>query len=77
MNKKILNKLNKAYLKMTEAAVYLCQADDDLLTEEPLMVSKNMSLKDTVGQFYKDLNFMKTSLSYTISALKDETDNKD
>ena len=76
MKKKIINKLNKAYLRMTEAAVYLCQADDDLLTEEPLMVSKNMSLKDTVAQFYKDLNYIKTSLSYTISGLTDESEKK-
>lgn len=77
MEKKTINKLNKALIKLTEAATYLCQADDDLLTEPSMMVSKNMTLKETINQMYKDVNFVKTSLTYTISAVNNEIGNTD
>lgn len=51
MKKKTMNKLEKALKKIGEANELLCEANDEIFYEPSEMLTKNMTVQDTISFF--------------------------
>lgn len=72
MKKKILKKLERAFLKIADATDALYDAKDELICEDIKMITRNQSLQDIVKETCSDLEYLKSGLASTLKVLKDE-----
>lgn len=70
MKKKIMNKLEKALKKISEANELLCEANDEIFYEPSEMLTKNMTVQDTISFLYGQTNDLKADINSTINAIK-------
>lgn len=71
MKKKTLNKLKKALKKIEEATALLYDADDEIFYEDTQMLTRNMSIQDTIKEMYKSANDLKSDMVHTLNAIND------
>lgn len=71
MKKKTLTKIEKAFKKITEAAELINEADDEIFYEETSMLTRNMTVQDTIKELCRSTLDLKTDYKYTLSAIKE------
>lgn len=72
MKKKTFNKLKKAFDKTKVIDDLLFKVRDDLIGEEVQMVSRHMSLQDTLKDVSNEINYVNTLLESIINFVQEE-----
>lgn len=71
MKKKTLAKIEKAFKKLTEAAELISDADNEVFYEETRMLTRNMTVQDTIKELCKRTLELKSDYNSTLNAIKE------
>lgn len=71
MKKKTLNKIDKALKKLTEATELISDADDEVFYEKTVMLTRNMTVQDTIKDLCKRTLELKADYNSALNCIKD------